>query len=512
MTGHTPIQLVRHGGVWLQSRALLPASVGITCLLGAALSMILAPPSWVTLLLAAAATAVLASDRRFGWLGAGMLVVLALPYGRGADVLSLRVADIPLRAPDVAIGAAVLGALAQMRGGSVRLRRAPPALFVGFALLAGAGLMALAVGIAEGHPLRDVLRDARYWLLYFAGVLALAAGMSRDAVVRGLLMGATILAAVIVIAAALPAFDGGLKAQTLAYDRGTLRMQFSNSIFLLPAIAFGAHLMTRRFSVPVAAWLLLMLTAIILSLTRMSILATALVLGLVVLGALWQGRRSLGRGPLLRLLGIGATSALAVVLGMAISLGHLQLTQPVSGPGSDHEDPIDRILGRSGQSDLETILTSRAGRLATYGEAYQIIRSDPVTGAGLGRLVPTPYAYTSARAHVIGLQPGVDNAYLTFGVKAGIPGIVAIGGLMLWPLLAAFRRSSRRLHYWLVPGWLGVGVLSLTQAFASSGYGPFGLSLLIVLLSMHRMRCGRGREGDSDSAAGQQPREAAIGR
>jgi hypothetical protein len=55
---------------------------------------------------------------------------------------------------------------------------------------------------------------------------------------------------------------------------------------------------------------------------------------------------------------------------------------------------------------------------------------------------------------------------------------------MAWPLWMAFRRRRDRLAWWFVPGWLGVIALSVTQSFATSGYGPFGVSLLLVVLAL----------------------------
>ena len=42
-------------------------------------------------------------------------------------------------------------------------------------------------------------------------------------------------------------------------------------------------------------------------------------------------------------------------------------------------------------------------------------------------------------------------------------------------------RGPRWLRAWLVPAWLGILAMTMTQSFATTGYGPFVLGLLAVL-------------------------------
>ena len=65
-------------------------------------------------------------------------------------------------------------------------------------------------------------------------------------------------------------------------------------------------------------------------------------------------------------------------------------------------------------------------------------------------------------------------------MKAGVIGIIAFGVMLLSGLIGALR-GRRWLRVWLVPAMLGLGVLTFTQSFATTGYGPFVLGLLIVL-------------------------------
>ncbi len=216
----------------------------------------------------------------------------------------------------------------------------------------------------------------------------------------------------------------------------------------------------------------------------MSVLTSLLALALVGLAWLWTRRRQPAGRTILRAgLMLTAVAAAAAVAG-SVLIGGLTLypSAPGSTPTGDRaEDPVDRMFGQSDQSDLNAIINAPGGRLATYAAAYRILAANQPFGAGLGQLVPTPYAYSDARANELGLQPGVDNAYLTFGVKAGVAGIAAVAALLLLPLLQVVRAGPRRMVDWFAPGWIGVLVLSVTQAFASSGYGPYLLALLVAV-------------------------------
>ena len=119
------------------------ALAGVVLLGLAAIPMLVGPPSWITLILAGVATLLLALDRHFGWLPAGLVALIALPYGRGANVLQLSIGDWPIRPPDVIIAVAVFGALTQLpRHWRWGVRREPLLLgaFGAFALL---GLVAV---------------------------------------------------------------------------------------------------------------------------------------------------------------------------------------------------------------------------------------------------------------------------------------------------------------------------------------------------------------------------------
>ena len=60
---------------------------------------------------------------------------------------------------------------------------------------------------------------------------------------------------------------------------------------------------------------------------------------------------------------------------------------------------------------------------------------------------------------------------------------MAILGLLLaWPAIRGLRYLRRRsLRIWWLPAWLGILVLTLTQSFATTGYGPFLLGMLVIV-------------------------------
>lgn len=476
--------------------------MGLVMLALSAVTILTGPASWLTLGAVAGATILVARDGRVGWLGAGLAVAMALPYGRGADVVGLEVAGLPLRPADVAIALALVGAVFGRRASTLRpWHEAERVAAGGVVLLLATGIFALGVGLLDGHALRDVGRDIRFWGLYAVGLVALLRREHPNALLRGLLLGSVAFCIIVITATFLPAFSDGLKDQVLTYDRGTLRMQFGNSVFLLPFLAYALARFLRKPTALQAAWVFLPIAAVGLSLTRMSMAAAALVILLVTL--MWMRRHRRRGGVVMRR--VGALAA-TIVFALAVGLSAASVAQSSDSHYADDdqqpENVLDRITGQSDQSDMDAILTSRTGRIATYLNAYGVITRHLPLGGGLGQLVPTPYAYSEARAARIGWSPGVDNAYLTFGVKAGILGIAAIGALLLVPLWTAVRHAPAHLQSWFVPAWVGILALTLTQAFASSGYSPYALALLAVMpaLLVGRRSVQRVRGGSAPTA------------
>lgn len=467
------------------------AMAGWLALFLAAASIMLLPAGWPAVVLAGLATLGLAADRRLGWLPAGLLVAIALPYGRGADVTPWAVAGYPVRPPDLAIALAVAGAVAALVRDRARIRvrllvPGATAFVVASVVLLLVGAVALLAGTLGDFAMRDVLRDARWWAFYAAAPLAVLGGTSRATLARGLLWGATALAIVVVATAVGPVIEGGLKFSALTYDRGTLRMQFGNSIFLVPAVGYATWALLRHPARWRAGWLALLFSAQVLTLTRTSLLVTIIVVLLMFAAhALGGRRRRRWSMPSWR---ASTVVALALVVGFVGGIGLSRLGTPRhwtvagSSSSSEPEDPFDRITFGDEQSNITVIIGSVAsgGRFATYLNAMRVISDAPLLGNGFGQLVDVRFAYNQSRAYTIGKQPGVDNAYLTVALKAGAVGVAAIGALLLLPLVAVARRM-RRIPGWFVGGWLGVLALTVTQSFAVGGYGPFGVALLAAL-------------------------------
>jgi O-antigen ligase len=124
-------------------------------------------------------------------------------------------------------------------------------------------------------------------------------------------------------------------------------------------------------------------------------------------------------------------------------------------------------------------VSATGGRFGSYRSAIALIARSPVIGHGLGSLVAVPFAYDNTRGYTIGMQPGVDDAYLTFAMKAGVIGAAIFALLLALAAWRVLREPGERA--WLLPAWAAMFVLTVTQSFAVSNYGPFAFSLFIAL-------------------------------
>lgn len=454
--------------------------IGALALAAAVILAVALPPSLIGVPLGAVAVWGLSRDPRLGILPAALVALLAVPYGRAAENGLALVGGVPLRFHDGVVGAAIVLSLFRLR--PVSLRSTTVRIWLAWAVL---GVVALAIGILDAHPLRDVLRDARWWFLYAAALLAISVGVPRPAIIRALIIGATIFGLVLIVTALLPAFDGGLKDRSIAYDWGRLRMQFSNSAFLVPTLAWSAHRLLRRPTRFDAAMLGLFGTAVFLSLTRMTILAMLGVLALSVLVAGFvalRDRRIVGF--ILGTVAVGAIIAASLVaaLGVArVGTTTAAIDRPPDSQPRPDDDPVDRIFFQDPNSDSGAI---ERGRIKTYRSALDVVATEPILGRGLGTLVPIDFTFGGSRPSTPGYQPGVDNAFLTVALKAGIVGVAAFILMLGWPAIRTLSRRRDRFASWLIIGWLGVLGVAFTQSFATTGYGPFGVAMLLVVLAV----------------------------
>jgi O-Antigen ligase len=460
--------------------------VGWVCLALACVATVLFPVTLGTVALSFVATAALSVDRRFGPLPAALLVMLVTPYDRAANMFLPQIAGIPVRPQDAAILAGLILSVQRLRRDSIGSVRSPAAVAIAAFLLVG--LAALIIGLVGDNAMRDVLRDARWWALYGGGLLALMTGVTASAVVRALFVGTTIFAALVVSVAVLPAFEDALKLRALEFDRGLLRMQFGNSTMLLATLAASVVATIRRPTPSRWAWVVLIATAIGLSLTRTFIVVAIGVMVLATIATYLDDRSRAGRTvrPVARglpaiafglgiVLAVGLATFATGVTGFTVSLS---LNGPPSSTiGGSGEDPLDRLLLQSGESDIQSL---GGGRFQTYRRAIGVIAEGPIIGSGLGALVVAEYTFGGEEFATPGKLPNVDNAWLTIGMKAGLIGILTFGFMIGLGVLTALR-GPRWLRVWLVPAWLGILAMTMTQSFATTGYGPFVIGLLVVL-------------------------------
>jgi O-antigen ligase len=507
-----------------------PRGVGLALLSAAVVLGIVASPTWLMILLAALAWGALSRDRRIGPLAAALAVVLALPYDRAADANLLRVASIPVRPHDVVIGLAIAVSLPSLRW--IRWTLGVRLL----ALFGALGLAALVLGVLNDHTPRDILRDGRWWGLYAVGILAAGQGRPQR-LLRGALIGLGAYSVLVVAATLLPVFPGGIKEPAIAFDAGILRMQFGNTAFLLLPIAFWTARLVRRPSLGAGAALTWFAMTLATSLTRVSMVTAMFVVIVAGIAAIVETPRP-ARSSRPPRLALAATALILLVGGVALGLGVNatgvrveELRSAAAAPPTIPASPVspaaasppaapasDQIAPTGGSPtptpvpargplarfvpELEHFLTSIGARFETYDQVLGLIAGSPLIGHGAGALIDVNYTFGAGEFATPGKLPNVDNAYLTVGMKAGIVGIVAFLALMLWPAWRLWAIASRRVGRYLLPAWLGLLVLTMTQGFAVIGHSPFVLGLLIVAIDRFPSRPQRRTDGAARTGRG----------
>ena len=84
-----------------------------------------------------------------------------------------------------------------------------------------------------------------------------------------------------------------------------------------------------------------------------------------------------------------------------------------------------------------------AGRLLPYGKALENIRQRPLLGGGHGQTVTFLVTFPRAEVMTVG---GVDNVYLTIGMRMGVIGIAAFLWVYITALRCAYRLFQRSAH------------------------------------------------------------------
>lgn len=110
-----------------------------------------------------------------------------------------------------------------------------------------------------------------------------------------------------------------------------------------------------------------------------------------------------------------------------------------------------------------TIGSSIETRQEFWQVAWSLIKQHPLTGIGLEgweqryypaalKIYPDPIETVSAQPH---------NIYLDALLRAGVLGLMAVGALLIWPIIVGVRWFRRDQHNWLALGLVGYGVAML---------------------------------------------------
>jgi O-antigen ligase len=150
------------------------------------------------------------------------------------------------------------------------------------------------------------------------------------------------------------------------------------------------------------------------------------------------------------------------------------------------------------RADISRPLNPVAARLEMWRVSIMIIRDNPVWGVGRGNYVRAAQKYVDqGKVHwevVKNSQP--HNAYLEAVVSKGIPGLVVLLALLLYPL-SFFVRGLRRSPDTALLGTLlvvGIALFSLTEttAFLRNSFIAIFLIYLCTFFTMHRWKLSRG--------------------
>jgi len=177
---------------------------------------------------------------------------------------------------------------------------------------------------------------------------------------------------------------------------------------------------------------ILLVSGIILCNSKMGWLTLAVVIGLAVLGG-WSNTAM--RRQLLVLSGIGV--ALFAALFMAFPTVSGKLTQAVSATGVI--DPT---------SDQSSAL-----RRMAWDAATDLFYEHPLTGVGTGDIKDELIAIYQAKGyvHAEAKRMNAHSQFLQSAAALGVPGLLVLLALVLFPLIAAFRcRSGLQVAFWLI--------------------------------------------------------------
>ena len=209
------------------------------------------------------------------------------------------------------------------------------------------------------------------------------------------------------------------------------RVFAASDLFLIPALALGVF----RFwsgGWKTRLWSMILAAALLLSFSRSFWLG--LLAGAIVLAVLLARRRAL---PFSRLKSLALAALAVLVLGAALLAALTFLPWPASRGGVD----LSAFSSRFTVSDAA--VSSRWNLLPVL---YEGIKAHPFGGSGFGATV----TYRTDDPRLISLSPGgvittgaIEWQYLEIWLKLGLPGLLALGWLIVAALRLFWRGSSR---------------------------------------------------------------------
>lgn len=486
--------------MWLTIACIAVALVG-----GAAVARI----GWPVLALLVGGSVVtgLAMRRPFHvWLVLWFVTAL-VPHGNLGDLWFRRNLGVPVHPIDLlfwfALGTWLLAWLRDrfdLRRFAGHMSLAPPMLAVLFSIM-----VALFVGVVNGHEVWDLFRDARnaaLWLMLPIAWVELSTERRIRTALGVITAGTLLYAAAITVVSFLPDTQWP-RSVILDHWRGSARIYFHNHfVFLtvLPLVttyAIAGHRfsarMWRALPAPMIVW------ATWASMTRSLIVLVPAMACFAVLALSVMHRE---RGRIRRPVSV----MIAALLAFGIGWKAIETMRPSSVP--DGDSAVARRFSALGSDPTEKDVSLK-GRVQSYHLAFEQGGESPTYGHGLGTLLRVPWANQlggPGNTRTKGFQPAVDNAPLTVLVKAGALGLVASAWLLLcvvWLQLSAILRARGALDRLWIPvallsGTLGILAISQLQAtLLTSRY----ILLFSVFAAISDRYANRTRQGSRSAPA-----------
>lgn len=162
---------------------------------------------------------------------------------------------------------------------------------------------------------------------------------------------------------------------------------------------------------------------------------------------------------------------------MLLALGGVTTNSYLGG-----ESLAPYILGRAGTATSGTT----AERLAMWGQAFELIRANPLTGIGMAAYpAVAPYAPPYSTAAPGPVEPHAHNLFLQVALSAGVPGLAGFIPLLVWAMVSAWRAYARGIVPPLALGVLAaLGIVTVHGQVDSIFWGNKSNVLLWVIFAI----------------------------